>query len=66
MDKTIQELKAELKGLSPDGGLSRAVKNLNDKLREFRLLASQIHFAWDNYLGTNLHLNKKKLGEAKE
>ena len=63
VDKTIQELKAKLKRLSPEGGkidssiLSQAVNSLNNRVQEHRLLASPIHFARDHHLGTNQHIN---------
>ena len=71
IDKTIQELEAELRKLCPketklnSGTLCRAVINLNDKIRQQNLSSSQIHFSRDTNLGENLHLDDRKLIEEK-
>ena len=72
MDKIIQELEADLRRLSPEGGkldssvLSQAVNALDDRVREQGLTASQIHFARDHHLGTNMNISDRKLGLAKD
>ena len=72
VDKTIQELEAELRRISPDGGkldfgtLSIAVNILNNKVREHGLSSSQVHFARDSNTGANLNLDDAKLKKTKE
>ena len=72
VDKTIQELEAELKRISPDGGkvdagtLSLAISTLNGKVREHGLSSSQVHFSRDANTGTNLNLDDAKLAQTKD
>ena len=71
VDKKIQELENEIKRLCPketkitSGLLSQAVTNLNNRIRNQGLSASQIHFSRDTNIGTNLHLDDTKLIEDK-
>ena len=61
VDKTIQELEAELRRISPDGGkldygtLSLAINSLNNKVREHGLSASQVHFSRDSHTRDQPH-----------
>ena len=72
VDKTIQELEAELRRISPDGGkldagtLSLAINTLNNKVREHGLSSSQVHFSRDSNTGTNLNLDDAKLKKTKD
>ena len=72
VDKSIQELEGELKRLDPDGGkltsgvLSRAVTNLNDRVRGHGLSASQLHFSRDHFTGKNLALKDSRFKEVRE
>ena len=72
VDKSMQELEVELKKLDPEGGkitpgiLSRAVTNLNDRIRGHGLSASQVHFSRDQVTGKNLALRDSRLKEVRE
>ena len=72
VDKKIQELESELKRFCPQetkislGTLSRAVTNLNSRVRNQGLSASQIHFSRDLVTGENLHLDDKVLRDDKQ
>ena len=67
VDKKIQELQGEIKRLCPTetkltvSTLSRAVCNLNMRIRNQGLTASQIHFSRDTVTGENLDLDDKRL-----
>ena len=71
VDKKIQELEMEIKRLCQSESkitlatLSRAVTNLNSRIRNQGLTASQIHFSRDSITGENLNLNDEKLMEDK-
>ena len=72
VDKSMQELEGELKRLDPEGGkltsgtLSRAVTNLNDRIRGHGLSASQLHFSRDHITGKNLTLRDSRFKEVRE
>ena len=67
VDKKIQELQEEIKKLQQAESkitfatLSRAVTNLNTRIRNQGLSASQIQFSRDSVTGENLNLDDKKL-----
>ena len=72
VDKSIQELEAELRRLSPEGlpvslgTLSQAVTTLNNRIRSHGLSASQVHFSRDFTTGKNLSIKDDKLWLARE
>ena len=67
VDKKIQELQQEIRRLCPTESkitlstLSRAITNLNSRIRNQGLTASQIHFSRDTNTGENLNLDDSKL-----
>ena len=67
VDKKIQELQEEIKKLQQAESkitfatLSRVVTNLNTRIRNQGLSASQIQFSRDSVTGENLNLDDKKL-----
>ena len=71
VDKKIQELQIEIKRLCPHetkinlSTLSKAVTNLNSRIRNQGLSSSQIHFSRDLVTGENLNLDDKRLGADK-
>jgi hypothetical protein len=71
VDKKIQELEAKIRRLCPKetkittGILCQAVINLNNRVRNQGLTASQIHFSRDTNIGQNLHLDDDKLMQDK-
>ena len=72
VDKSIQELEAELRRLSPEGKpvsvgtLSQAVTTLNNRIRGHGLSASQVHFSRDSFTGKNLDIKDEKLWQERE
>ena len=72
VDKSIQELEAELRRLSPEGKpvsvgtLSQAVTTLNNRVRSHGLSASQVHFSRDFTTGKNLTIKDNKLWQVRE
>ena len=72
VDKSIQELEAELRRLSPEGlpvsvgTLSQAVTTLNNRIRSHGLSASQVHFSRDFITGKNLTIKDEKLWQVRE
>ena len=72
VDKIMQELEGELVKLAPDGGkvdagiLAQAVTNLNNKVRQHGLSASQVHFARDQHTGKNLSIEDSRLRKVRE
>ena len=72
VDKVIQDLEKELIRLDPTGGkispgtLALATTNLNSRVRQHGLSASQVHFARDEHTGENLSLSDPKLREVRE
>ena len=72
VDKSIQELEAELRRLSPEGKplsvgtLSQAVTTLNNRVRSHGLSASQVHFSRDSTTGKNLSIKDEKLWQVRE
>ena len=71
VDKKIQELEGEIRRLCPKetklttGTLCQAVINLNNRVRNQGLTASQIHFSRDTNIGENLQLNDNDLIQDK-
>ena len=69
VDKKIQELEIEIRKLTNHdvklsvGLLSRAITNLNNRIRKQGLSAAQVHFSRDFISGENLHLNDEQFGE---
>ena len=67
VDKKMQELQTELKKLCHSESkisistLSREVTNLNSRVRNQGLSASQIHLSRDSFTGENLNLDDQKL-----
>ena len=65
VDKKIKELEEELKRLSPEGDkidlgqLALAVTMLNNRTRNQKLTAAEVHFARDAVRGENLTLDDK-------
>ena len=72
VDKSIQELEAELRRLSPEGRpltagtLSQAVTTLNNRVRGHGLSASQVHFCRDFTTGKQLSIKDDKLWQVRE
>ena len=72
VDKSINELEAELRKLSPSGAklnsanLAQALMSLNSKVRNRGFTAAEIHFARDSHDHVNLHLNDNDLMEKQK
>ena len=67
VDKKMQELQVEIKKLCPTetkislSTLSRAVTNLNERIRNQGLTSSQVQFSRDTVSGENLNLDDRTL-----
>ena len=72
VDKIMQELEAELVRLAPEGRkidtgiLAQATTNLNNKVRQHGLSASQLHFARDQHTGKNLTIRDNRIRQVRE
>ena len=72
VDKIMQELEGELVKLAPHGGkidagvLAQATTNLNNKVRQHGLSASQLHFARDQHTGKNLPISDSRIRKVRE